>query len=497
MLKRRLHDERGAMMVVAILVSMVLLTLSVYATKLAIHENTMSGYDRARVTSIAAAEAGIDWMWSTINRASPQSLPCTNPATGTVGSAPIGSTYSVQAKWYNASGTLMNCPLSMSPPYPSSGLLTSTGTAAGVSRKMQSFATLTPITGGIGAAMLSQGATDLAQNFQLNPLTTLDADIYINTGDLNITNSPIVYGNIYVPAGNYSQANGSFIKGNVWANGSVQVNQPAQVGGDVTSSTSSLSGTGTIAGSMRAGTTIASSLVGSGTRTPNSPQGAPPSMPFPYVCWSAVSPNCSAQSADWTTAGYTVNNYADCTSAKTALTTTTFNADTVIRINAVCSLSISQSDVINFTKNLAIFTNGSITMANLNNWNGVVGKNLYFIVNYQSTSMNCASGSYDITTGQNSNFNNVAVSFYSPCNVNIANQNQFKGPNRRGEGERQQQLHDGLPTGPHPREHGKSGLRLHAEHRLPPRGVVTAARTRQRLESRQPVTSAGRGVRTT
>ena len=100
----------------------------------------------------------------------------------------------------------------------------------------------------------------------------------------------------------------------------------------------------------------------------------------------------------------------------------------MVNITGVCNLNIQNSDSITFTGNLAIFTNGSITMNQLNNWNGSTGNSLYFISNYQSApSCGTYPGSYDITSSNNSNFTNVSVSFYSPCTVNIVNQNTFSG----------------------------------------------------------------------
>jgi hypothetical protein len=123
-----------------------------------------------------------------------------------------------------------------------------------------------------------------------------------------------------------------------------------------------------------------------------------------------------------------VHTDTDCTAARSYLETGTLTGPLVERITSVCNLNIANSDAINFTGNLAIFTDGSITLNNLNNWNGVSGSNLYLIVNYRS-GLTCGSypGSYDITTSNNSNFNNVNVAFYTPCTVNIANQNAFSG----------------------------------------------------------------------
>ena len=45
--------------------------------------------------------------------------------------------------------------------------------------------------------------------------------MYILNGDLVITNTPHVRGNVYVPYGAASISNNSNIQGNLWANGSV------------------------------------------------------------------------------------------------------------------------------------------------------------------------------------------------------------------------------------------------------------------------------------
>jgi hypothetical protein len=428
MIQRLRQDERGIAMIVGLMVTFVVFLLSLVVVQLSIHNSTQSAYDRKRVQSVGAAEAGIDSLWSTIEGTPPQSLPYGTTVTGTLANAPGTSTYSVDVSYYKADGTALTGAPSQTN-IPASVLLTSVGTTdGGVSRKMQSYATLTPTYSGIGAAILTNTGTALGNNFSLTGNAGNDADVYVLTGDVNITNSPVIYGNVYVVGGAFSSANGNVVYGDVWANNAVTINSPARVSGNVMSSVSSVSGTGAVGGNVTAGTTIASSLNVSGTKSPSSVQGPPPTQTFPYVCYdNTVAGKCVAQSASWT--GYTVQSFSDCTSAHTFLTTGTIAVDTIVRISAVCNLSIGQNENVNFSGNLAIITNGSITMAQQNNWNGPSGgnKNLYFLVNYQSTAMNCASGSYNITTGNYSNFNNVSVSFYSPCTVNISNLNTLTG----------------------------------------------------------------------
>jgi hypothetical protein len=220
-------------------------------------------------------------------------------------------------------------------------------------------------------------------------------------------------------------SNGSQIVGNLWALNSVSINNPATVTGNVISSTSSIGGTGTIGGSATAGTTIAAALTVGGNEYPNTPQGPPPTQAFPKLCQVAITGVCDAM--PW--AGYTVSTYTDCTSAKNFLTTGTITGDRVVFINAVCNLAIGNNDDVTFTGNLAVVTQGSITTSQQNDWDGVAGKSLFLIVNYRSIfTASCVPGtSYNISIGNNSNFLDAAVLFYSPCTVTLNNSNNFIG----------------------------------------------------------------------
>jgi Tfp pilus assembly protein PilX len=430
-LRRIDDDQSGIAMIVAILVTFVVFLLSIFVVQLSTHNSRQSAYDRKRVQSVDAAEAGLHYMWSTIEGQPPQSLPCDTTATGTLGTSPGTATYSVDVAYYKSDGTSLGaCPDQSH--LPASVLLTSTGTTdAGVQRKMQSYATLTPTYSGIGAAILTNTGTALLNNFSLVGNSGDDADIYVLSGDANLTNAPVVHGNIYIPNGGFSSANNNTVYGDVWAKTAITINTPARVTGEVISSTSSISGSGAIGLDATAGTTISSNLVVSGSRYPNSPQGNPPSQSFPYVCYdNTISGVCTAQSASWTAAGYTnVQTFTTCSAASTYLTTGTVTANTIVRITAVCNLAMNGTTVTQ-GGNLAIITNGSITMSNNNNWNwsgGGANKDLFFLVNYQSQTSQCGTGSYNITTANNSSFNNVNVSFYTPCTVTIQNLNTFKG----------------------------------------------------------------------
>jgi len=412
-------------MVVAMMVVFVVVLLSIVILDLSIHNVDQAAYDRKRVTSIAASEGGIDEAWNRVQYTRPENLPWGAPVPGVLGSAPGPAEYEAEYTWYDSAGAVMTVrPDQLH--VPSAVLVTSTGTTNdGVPRTMQAYMTLQPTLGGFDAAIIAVQNTTFNNNFAITGSAGNNGDIYITNGNLTVTNTPNIYGNVYVHNGLVTMTNNNKIIGNLWANGSISINNPASVTGKAISSTSSISGNGSIGGDATAGTTIAAGLSVGGTRYASSPQGPPPTQVFPKLCQVAIAGVCSA--LPWT--GYTLHTFTGasaCTSARTFLRAGTLTGDHVVWINQVCNLAIQNNDAINFTGNLAIVGQGGITMNNQNNWNGAVGKNLYFISNYR-TGLTCSSGSYNISTGNNSNFNNVHTFFYSPCTVSLNNQNDFTG----------------------------------------------------------------------
>src|SRR6266508_1227685 len=108
LIRLRLGDERGVALVVALLVSFVVLLLGTAVVSLSLHNLDASGYDRRRLLSIGAAEAGLDSYYETIERTAPSNLPCT--LSGTVSSGPSSATFEASMKVYNAAGAEISCP---------------------------------------------------------------------------------------------------------------------------------------------------------------------------------------------------------------------------------------------------------------------------------------------------------------------------------------------------------------------------------------------------
>ena len=133
----------------------------------------------------------------------------------------------------------------------------STGTAEGEApRTMEAFASITPIYTGFGAAIMAVNGTNFGNNFQVNGQNGNDGDIYILNGNLVITASPVIYGNVYVPNGSATTSNNNEIKGDLSANGTITIDNPGLVSGNAKSTTGNVAGSGRVGGDATATGTV-------------------------------------------------------------------------------------------------------------------------------------------------------------------------------------------------------------------------------------------------
>jgi len=423
-LSRIRSEESGVAMVIAMMVVFIVVILSTVILDLSIHNADQAAYDRKRVTSIAAAEAGIDRSWNTIQYTEPEDLPCGSSVTETIEAEPAPATVTIDYTWYDSAGTaLVGCPSDTN--LPGRALVTATGQVNGdVPRAMQTYVTLSPNYGGFGSAVQAVTNTTFSNAFTINGYKGNDGNIYVTDGDLLVNNSMNVSGNVYVPNGGATMENGAQISGELWANEAIDVQNPAIVGTNLISSTAALTGDGDVGGFAMAGTTVDPDLDVAGDGYEYSPQGPPPTVEFPKLCQTSIAGVCDAM--PWT--GYTVNTFNNCAAARAFLVGAIPAGDQLVWINAVCTLNIQNNDVISFTnRNLAIVTQGGISMANRNTWSGTSGKSLFLIVNYRTIFPASCAAAYDIATGQLTRFQGAATLLYSPCTVTVQNLNGFAG----------------------------------------------------------------------
>ena len=266
----RLREERGVALVVALLVTFVVLLLSTTVFAMAIRNSEQSGYDRKRLQSVSAAEAGLNAAYQHIT-APPSGLAgLTNVLQDSVGSGPSGSNYDVAITYYpnaDGTGTPMTPPFTISY-YPKSALITSAGASNGkAERTMETFVILTPVFAGFEGAIVANSTTTFTNQFTINGFQGDDGHIYVLNGDFNAPSGlETIKGNVYVPTGSASIGTSVHLYGSVWANVNVTLNHPQViVDGDLKASTGSVTVTQGAAGGRGDSRTPAPSR---GPRTP-------------------------------------------------------------------------------------------------------------------------------------------------------------------------------------------------------------------------------------
>jgi cytoskeletal protein CcmA (bactofilin family) len=413
----------GIAMVVAILSLLIVVMVSVAVVGLSSHNAGQSALDRKRLQAVAAAEAGVDDWIASLQNAQGSTI-CTSLSRN-LPTSPV-SHYNVTIKLYSTWPPSDTSLITACPPdvQPQAGLVQSVGTAisGGVNqaeRTFESLVRLSPSYGGFDAAIFSESGLALVNKLTNNGSTGNDSDIYTN-GDLSITNNESLAGSVYAQ-GNIDIESSTSVKQDVWANKSVIVNNNTSIFGSVKSSTSTISigNAAHVYGDARAGTSITNSGLIDGAQITNSPETAPPHLPFPQYGWDPTA---------WQAAGYdTTHTYSDCPTAQSfinsAPTPPAGKVGYTVRITAVCDLNWGNNSSVNLNGNLAIVTDGSVTFVNQNNWTGIGPKRQLFFISPWQTVNNCSGGARDITFSNNTNWSNIVVGVYTPCTANIANQN--------------------------------------------------------------------------
>ncbi|HZD79888.1 MAG TPA: hypothetical protein VE646_07600, partial [Actinomycetota bacterium] len=225
--------------------------------------------------------------------------------------------------------------------------------------------------------------------------------------------------------------------GELWANGSILVDQPqAYIDFDAKSTTSSVTvSKGTVFGDAYYCTgTPPDNVAGQELQTCG--LGPPPTNPFPQIQYY---PDL------WADAGYFLltpfTGATACTLAKAYVEGTaagTFQgglgvpagySGVVVYIDSTCTYTSSNNATISLGKDLAVITKGSVNLSQRSSWNGVGSmRNLHLMSPWPSTgSPSCPT--QNITVGNNTSFNSLVRTFvYTPCTATMLNNNSaFQG----------------------------------------------------------------------
>ena len=417
------------------MVALVAMTLSGVALDLAVHNVDGSALQRRQVQSVDAAEAGLNAAYAVLQTTQAASLPCA-PISGVLSTSPATVSYSVSIAYYATfppSEPPMACPLGANPV---AAELTSTATVDPNlygARRMQALVQMSPW-GAFDSAIYSNCSLSLGESPTVYGHSGNDANIYTN-GYVNLSEHTTVYGSIYSqanpPAGcsgggdggsGVSLGQNSSVAQDVWSVGPVSLSDHASVGHDVTSSQNSItmSGNSQIGHDATAATTCNGCVSGSGGNVggqvvQSAASPPPPSQPMPQLNYDQ---------AAWQAAGYTINPYTACSMAASALAGLAAQATPQLAdITGGCSLSLTGR--LALSTNLAIFSDGPITMSHfsVSSADGAPHQ-LYLIVPYSDASTCSSGGSPNIQANENVNFGSptgpISTFIYTPCTASFS-----------------------------------------------------------------------------
>lgn len=408
-LRARLGEEQGVAIITAIMISMIVLTLGVTSVTLAMHNTEQSAYDRRRVQSVGAAEAGLNYYFSHLQSVTSSNYVCsfTKNMTGT----PVSS-FTATVTFYNSSGSTIACPPTSTP---AQAKIRSVGTTSGEASPTRIMEALVQLTAGSGSPLSDNAVyshADPAFNSNVDILGDggENADVYTN-GNVLLNRNATVHGSIHAQGWIKLSSLGQ-VNGDAWAGNYVEVNSNSNVLGNATSADSYvyLNSNSHVYGDAKAATTItetSGSLV-HGLKIPNTPSSAPPSEPFPTFTYNA---------SDWTSQGYTISTYTSCSSAESFIRGISDTIKRLVRINSTCTLSVPPRTAINVRGDLAIVTNGSISLDSTAGFSNVGDPHkLYLFAGHGQTNLgNCSyniefhSGAY-IGAG-------LTTLLHTPCKI--------------------------------------------------------------------------------
>jgi hypothetical protein len=415
----RLRDDTGIAMITAILVTMVVLSLSVVSFQLAGHDLEQSANDRRNVQAIHAAEAGLDRFLDYLAHSAPITNPATTMAPESLSTSPPAS-FAVSAVYYctsDGTGPTYGTGSCISPTVPSSVLINAVGSSAGRSRTMNALVGLASNPGGYtlgGAAVYAGNTATWTGQAQITNSTgtELAANLYSN-GDLDLKGGGTVYGTVEAQ-GSLNLSGTTDVKSMATSKGPLSISNNSIVRGDARSTASSLTSGGVVSGSAYycTGSAPGGTVTGSTIQECPNPAG-PPVQSFNQFSFVA---------ADWQAKGYTVNTYTSCSSAQAFLSAIP-TGNYVVRLTNSCGLTLPN---ITMRGNLAVITNGDLSGTGSTSISVPSTPNPPYTLSLMANVLNAPAVTGGPTCGNNAGISlaagttfpaGVDVLFYTPCDV--------------------------------------------------------------------------------
>jgi hypothetical protein len=422
MLSKLRRQEEGSALIFSMLAATVVVILSSLVVGLSVHNTQMSSFERRRVQSIAAAEAGVDYYLSLLTKTGGVNPPCDLTKPMREGPA----SFTVVATYYDAGQVALSCPLGgtlAAGSNPASVLLNSKGETSGpttLTRTMQAYAN---ITGEIGTtfdndgAVIAQNSINFTANATVGGDNYSDANLYSN-GSVTVASGSTIYGKIFAQ-GSFTIGQSSQVKKDVHTAGAITMANKSKIYGSAISSGSSitLSGTARIYNGAKAALDITGGTVDVYRNPFQVGLPAPPARSYPAFTYVE---------ADWVAGGYSVQNFSGagaCSAAESYIRTTWASGNLLVRITepgTVCTLTFA-SGTINVKGNLGIVSDGPVTLSTGARFTPSPSSSTFDVFVFTGLS---GSAPCDFTANTNSGFGpGLSVLIYTPqtCTATMAN----------------------------------------------------------------------------
>jgi len=305
------HPERGqAVLVTVLIIALVLAAVGAMLFRAAVTDSTLTGHSVAKGQALQAAQAGVSAAYAAINTGPVSSAPCR--VTGTLGSAPSKSSYTVTVTYYRVATTSalaneISCTTTAQTVKTARELeIRSVGTDLGEKSTMLSEADLSPpsLSGTVfGDAISVNSAVSLSSADAFN----VTGHAIFTTGSATCGGGGDIHGTLVV-VGTISLSGGCSISGSAVAGGEVTVPSGSpSVAGKLISTSSTKNPGIDIAGDPTLHTMLAGASIvyptwwtparGSEVVQDDTSLTPPPPQTFPTIHWTA---------AGWEAKGYTV-----------------------------------------------------------------------------------------------------------------------------------------------------------------------------------------------
>jgi hypothetical protein len=444
---KRRHEDEGIALMMAVALTAMSGILIVTLVGLAMRESNATSHNRGRAAAVTTAEGAVDATLAAVQGQDVSTLPCGATTTNTQ-SVPDSISITTTVNYLDKNGVALPCPPSevqVASQIFIKAVATSTPKGGGlrVKREFETLAALKPkYSTDLNKAIFGNARVTVNNNFDLYGQNGPDADVYTN-GNFTCANNEHLRGSVVAPQGSATLANTCTIDVNLYTRDGVTMSN-GTINGDIKVSAGSVTKSGgTLVGKAYATVSSAWCTANPSKCTVQTPVKIPSVQTFPILNGD------SGTIAQYTAAGYTLVTLTNCDPKQVGsvgrwLEDNADSATTPVVIQTPCRAQVqNNAKTININNDVAIFADQGIEITNsvtIQSKVAGVKHELLFIHPYDFATRVSAACNNNTLGLSNATLNTgIALSnlvittadinqfYYSPCNVDKANQSTVYG----------------------------------------------------------------------